>query len=108
MRKNPAIWISLIGAVLALAVGFGLKISGVQIELIMQVMVIVVPLIMGGAGVAIRSQVYSPASAELALKMPQESSIHLLDKVLETGVKVNPTDTKADVVGKVEIAKSLS
>lgn len=104
MRKNPAIWISLIGAMLALAVGFGLKVSGVQVELIMQLAVILVPLIMGGTAVAIRSQVYSPDSVQTALDMPAGSPQELLDKVIEHSVNVVPGDTKAEVVRAVSEA----
>lgn len=105
MRKNPAIWISLIGAALALAVGFGLKISGVQIELIMNLMMLVVPLIMGGAGVAIRSQVYSPESAQTLLNMPQGVTMGMADRALAADVKVVPTDTVNQVAAKVERAE---
>ena len=106
MRKNPAMWISLIAALLALAVSFGVRISGTQSEAILRLAEIAIPLIIVGGGAAIRSQVYSPASAELALKMPQESSVKLLDKVLETGVRVSPDDNVNDVKNKVANAEA--
>lgn len=106
MRKNPALWISLIAASLALAVSFGVRISGTQSQAIINLAEIAIPLIIGGAGVAIRSQVYTADSAELALKMPQDSSVALLDKVLATGVVVNPNDSKTDVANKVANAEA--
>lgn len=104
MRKNPSIWISLIGAALALAIGFGLKISGAQADLIMQLAAILVPLIMGGTAVAIRSQVYSPDSAQTALNMPAGSDVKLLDKVLAADVDVRPGDSYAEVAQAVRNA----
>lgn len=106
MRKEPAIWISLIGAVLMLAVGFGLKLSGVQIEQIMNLAAILVPLILGGTAVAIRSQVYNADSVQTALNMPQRASVVLLDQVLAASVKVAPTDTMSEVRQKVAEAEA--
>ncbi len=106
MRKNPAIWISVIGAALALAVGFGLKVSGVQVELIMDLAALLVPLIMGGTAIAIRSQVYSPDSVQTALNMPPESKPALLDRVLAAGVEVQPGDTHLEVVKAVNTAEA--
>lgn len=108
MRKEPAVWISLIGAVLMLAVGFGLKLSGVQTEQIMNLAAILVPLILGGTAVAIRSQVYNADSVQTALNMPAGANVPLLDKVLETGVTVTPGDTKAEVREKVAEATRAS
>lgn len=104
MRKNPAIWISLIAALLALSVSFGVRISGTQSEAILRLAEIAVPLIIGGAGFAIRSQVYNADSAQLALRMPPDSSVKLLDQVIETGVRVEPNDTKAEIVSKINNA----
>lgn len=104
MRKNPAIWISLIAALLALSVSFGVRISGTQSEAIINLATIMVPLIIGGAGVAIRSQVYNADSVQTAINMPQGSSVALLDKVIAADVTVEPNDTKAEVVNKVNNA----
>lgn len=101
MRKEPAVWISLIGAVLVLATVFGLHLSGVQSDAILKVAEIVVPLIMGGTAVAIRSQVYNAASAQTALNMPPDSQLATLDKVLAAGVEVRPGDTHTEIAQKV-------
>lgn len=105
MRKNPAIWISLIAALLALAVSFGVRISQTQSEAILNLAPVLIALIIGGAGAAIRANVYSPESVDKALDMPQGSSVELLDQVLAAEVSVRPTDTKAEVEEKVERAE---
>ena len=102
MRRNPAIWISLIGAALAVAAGFGLKLSGVQSESILNLATIAIPLIIGGtSGAVIRSQVYNADAAQKALDMPVGSTVKLLDKVIANDVEVRAGDTQAEVVTKL-------
>lgn len=105
MRRNPAIYISLVAALLALGVSFGVRISGTQSQAIINLAELAIPLIIGTAGVAIRANVYSPESVEKALDMPQGSTVTLLDKVIAADVKVHPQDTKADVAEKVAKAE---
>lgn len=78
--RNPAIWISLIGAALAMAVGFGLKVTGVQIELIMTFMGLFIPIVIG---IVTRSQVYPVESVQTALDAKPGTSIAQLDKIIE-------------------------
>lgn len=78
--KNPAMWIALIGSGLSLAVGFGLKVSGAQITLIMGFMGVAVPL---AIGLATRSQVYPQESVQTALDMKAGTTLTQLDKKLE-------------------------
>jgi len=109
MRKNPAVWISLIAAALTLAIGFGLKLSDAQASNIIKFAEILIPVIItSGAGFAIRSQVYSPDSAQTLLDMPQGTKMALANRALAAEVPVLPSDTHADVVKKVEVAEKAA
>ncbi len=57
-------------------------------------------------GLITRRNVYSPASVQTALNMPQGSSIKLLDRALAADVPVLPQDYKLDLVAKVEKAET--
>lgn len=68
--------LSFIGAALALAIGFGLKVSGEQVNLIMVFAGAAIPLL---TGVATRSQVVptekANAQIETATRMPEGTSV---------------------------------
>jgi hypothetical protein len=102
-NKNPALIIGAIMAALMLAIGFGLHVSGFQVGLIKDFLEALGVLV--GTGVVIRSQVYSPESAQVALNMPPGSSTELLDKVIAADVTVFPGETKAQVAAKVNNAE---
>jgi hypothetical protein len=71
-KRNPARILGVIAAALALAVGFGLKISGEQVDLIMILAAAVIPLM---AGEATRSQVVSIAVADKQIEIAKASDI---------------------------------
>lgn len=75
--REPAILIGAIMSLIALAVSFGLKISGEQINLINTFLIAATPLI---GGIAIRSQVVPTEKANsqimTAVKMSPESKLH--------------------------------
>jgi hypothetical protein len=62
-KREPARILSLVSAVIALAVGFGLPVTSEQVGLIMAVVAVLV-------GEGTRSQVYSPASVEEIRALP--------------------------------------
>jgi uncharacterized membrane protein len=70
--REPARILAALGAALALAVGFGLKISGEQINLIMVFSAAVIAL---GIGEATRSQVVSMAVADKQIEVAKASSV---------------------------------
>lgn len=74
--KEPAILIGAIMSALALAVSFGLKISGEQINLINSFLIAAMPLI---SGLVIRSQVVPTGKADAqirtAVRMPEGTSV---------------------------------
>lgn len=74
--REPAVILGFIGAAIALAVGFGLRISGEQVNLIMVFAAAAIALATGGA---IRSQVVptEKANAQIntAIKMPKDSTL---------------------------------
>lgn len=74
--REPARILAVLGAALALAIGFGLKISGEQVNLIMVFTAALIPLL---AGEATRSQVVptdkANAQIETAIGMPQDSTV---------------------------------
>lgn len=71
-NREPARILAVLGAALALAVGFGLKISGEQINLIM---VFAAALIALGTGEAIRSQVVPVKVADKQIEIAKAASI---------------------------------
>lgn len=74
--REPAMILSFIGAALALAIGFGLKVSGEQVNLIMVFAGAAIPLL---TGVATRSQVVptekANAQIELAIAGPSTATV---------------------------------
>lgn len=74
--REPAVILGFIGAALALAIGFGLKISGEQVNLIM---VFSAAAISVATGVATRSQVVptekANAQIQTAISMPSTSTV---------------------------------
>ena len=72
-RREPAVLLSLVSSVIALAIGFGLDITSEQVGLIMAAVTAVI-------GVVTRSQVYSPASVE---EIRTEGEPNLRGRVVE-------------------------
>lgn len=105
METNPAIYIALLGAVLTLCSVFGVALTEGKTQAIMGLATVAIPLLIG---VITRRNVYSPASAQTALNMPAGASMNLLNKVLETGVRVSPGDTKVEVADKVAHAERVN
>ncbi len=103
MDKEPAVYISLLGAILTLCSVFGVALTQGKIQAIMGVATTAIPLVIGWAT---RHNVYSPASVQTALNMPQGSSMKLLDRALAADVPVLPQDSKLEVVSKVEKAET--
>lgn len=74
--REPAVILGFIGAALALAIGFGLKVSGEQVNLIMVFAAAGITLL---TGVVTRSQVVptekANAQIETAISMPSNSTV---------------------------------
>lgn len=75
--REPAVILGFIGAALALAIGFGLRVSGEQVNLIMVFAAAAITLL---TGVVTRSQVVptekANAQIETAIRMPSSASVH--------------------------------
>lgn len=104
MHTNPAVWISLLGSILTLASVSGMALTEGTIQAIMGVATIAIPLVIG---VVIRSNVYSPQSAQTLLNLPQGISMGMADRVLAADVKISPIDTVSDVKAKVAEKEKL-
>jgi hypothetical protein len=102
VEKEPAVYISLLGAFLTLLSVFGVALTQGKVQAIMGVATIAIPLILGAIT---RHNVYSPQSVQTALNMPPDSSMTLLNNTLAAGVTVQPGDTKAEIVTKVQQAR---
>jgi len=102
MEREPSVYISLLGAFLALLLVFGVSLTEGKIQAIMRFAIIAVPI---AIGFITRRNVYSPASAQTALNMPPDSNMTLLNNVLDAGVKVLPGDTKTEIVQAVKEAQ---
>jgi hypothetical protein len=102
MEREPAAYISLLSAFLVLLGAFGIALTEGKIQAIMGLATALLPIVMG---LAIRRNVYSPASAQTALNMPPDSNMTLLNNVLDAGVKVLPGDTKVEIVQAVREAQ---
>lgn len=79
-RREPAVIIGAIMSLIALLVGFGLKISGEQINLINTFLSALAPII---AGVVIRSQVSPRQDILTALEQPKGTSLEDLKEAIE-------------------------
>jgi len=62
LETEPAVLIGVVTSALALAVNFGLPITGVQVDAIVQFVTNL--LLMGGAIFAVRQSVFAPATVE--------------------------------------------
>jgi hypothetical protein len=103
VEKEPAVWISLLGAFLVLLSVFGVALTEGKIQAIMGLATVAVPLVIG---IITRRNVYSPASAQTLLNMPQGVSMTMANRALAADVKVKPGDTKAEVIEKVNAAEA--
>ncbi len=63
MKTEPSLIVSIVAALLTLTAAFGFPVTDVQREAILQFMLVVGPVIIGG-GVIIRQVVWSKASVE--------------------------------------------
>lgn len=80
--REPALILSFLGAALALAIGFGLKVSGEQVNLIMVFAAAAIPLV---TGVVTRQQVVPTETAnaqiQTAIRMPADATVQqVIDK----------------------------
>lgn len=103
MDKEPAIYISLLAAILTLLGTFGIAFTEGKVQAIMGLATVALPIIIG---IITRRNVYSPASAQTLLNMPQGVSMATANRVLAADVSVFPEDTKADVMTKVSRAEA--
>lgn len=103
MDKEPSVYISLLGAFLTLLSAFGIALTQGQVQAIMMLAAALIPIVIG---IITRRNVYSPASVQKALNMPQGSSIKLLDRALAADVPISPGDSRIEVVNKVETAET--
>jgi len=101
METEPSVYISLLGAFLTLLSVFGVTLTQGKIQAIMGLATVLIPIVIG---FITRRNVYSPASVQTALNMPSDSNMTLLNNVLAAGVKVQPGDTKAEIVRDVNRA----
>jgi len=102
VEKEPSVYISLLGAILTACSVFGVALTQGKIQAIMGVATIAIPL---AIGIITRRNVYSPASAQTLLNLPQGTSMALANRVLAADVPVFAGDSTATVVTKVERAE---